>query len=63
MKFTYKCKNCSETKEFKEKAENPICEKCNSPMIRIFSFVKPDSMDNDLCDIGRRMSYHSNTTN
>ena len=32
-------------------------------MVRVFSFVKPDSMDNDMCEIGRRMSYHSNTNN
>lgn len=65
MKFTFKCNSCNETKEIKSdsKAENPICEKCGKKMVRIFSFVKPDSMDNDMCEIGRRMSYHSNTNN
>ena len=56
MKFTFKCNSCNEIKEIKSdsKAENPICEKCGK---------KPDSMDNDMCEIGRRMSYHSNTNN
>ena len=65
MKFTFKCNNCNEIKEIKSdsKAENPICEKCGKKMVRVFNFVKPDSMDNDMCEIGRRMSYHSNTNN
>ena len=65
MKFTFKCNSCNEIKEIKSdsKAENPICEKCRKKMVRVFSFVKPDSMDNDMCEIGRRMSYHSNTNN
>lgn len=65
MKFTFKCNICNEIKEIKSdsKAENPICEKCGKKMVRVFSFVKPDSMDNDMCEIGRRMSYHSNTNN
>ena len=65
MKFTFKCNSCNEIKEIKSdsKAENPISEKCGKKMVRVFSFVKPDSMDNDMCEIGRRMSYHSNTNN
>lgn len=65
MKFTFKCNSCNEIKEIKSdsKAENPICEKCGKKMVRVFNFVKPDSMDNDMCEIGRRMSYHSNTNN
>ena len=62
MKFTFKCNDCGETKEIKSdsKIECPNCEKCGKKMVRVWNFVKPDSMDNDLCDIGRRMSYHSN---